>query len=96
MPLIVEGHLPREYPNPYVVRWADRNSLLVTSSQGISLVSLSNGKTLKFWGIDLQGVAGFPYPLISPDGKRLVVLAETMKQDFPGSYGNLYVIETPD
>lgn len=95
-PLVIEGHLPREYLNPYVARWIERNSLIVTSSQGISLISLSNGKTLKFWGIDLQGVAGSPGVLISPDGKRFVVQADTMKQGFPESYGDLYIIETPD
>ncbi len=94
--LLVEGHLPRNYPDLHTVWWADRSRLVFSSSQGISLVSVPDGRVIAFWELDEVEDTAFPYALISPDGDHLVALAEYVKPGLPGLYGNLYLIETPD
>jgi hypothetical protein len=76
--LIVKGHLPRDYPR-LGVRLLPGNALGIapiafSSSQGVSLVSLPDGKLLRFW--ELAGLQGPPYVVAAPHGEALVAVAD--------------------
>jgi len=47
--LMVEGHVPRSYPQLFPRYLPNTSHLIFSSSQGISLVSIPNGETLRFW-----------------------------------------------
>ena len=71
--LVVEGHVPREYPQMFPKYLPASSQLVFVSSQGISLVSLPDGQTVRFW--ELAGSNGSPsWVLPSPQGDALVVL----------------------
>ena len=71
--LVVEGHIPREHPQMFPKYLPASSQLVFGSSQGISLVSLPDGKTVQFW--ELAGSNGSPSRLLpSPQGDALVVL----------------------
>lgn len=54
--LAVEGHTPRSHPQLFPVYLASRAQLVFSSSQGISLVSLPDGETLRFWELASNGI----------------------------------------
>ncbi len=65
--LAVAGHLPRNYPSLSLKYLADKSQILIGSSQGISLVSMPDGKLLDFWELSGQKYHMQPSLLVSPD-----------------------------
>jgi hypothetical protein len=73
--LAVQGHLPREDPRLWVRYLPDASQLVFSSQQGVSLVSLPDGRLLRFW--ELSGGSGLsPAILVAPDERSLIVAAE--------------------
>ncbi|MCC6606217.1 MAG: hypothetical protein IT327_23625 [Anaerolineae bacterium] len=72
--LAVEGHTPRSHPQLFPVYLASRAQLVFSSSQGISLVSLPDGETLRFW--EPAGKRDFYRILATPNGEALVAVAD--------------------
>ncbi len=72
--LAVEGHTPRSHPQLFPVYLPDRAQLVFSSSQGISLVSLPDGETLRFW--KPAGGRDFYRLLATPNGEALVAVAD--------------------
>ena len=69
--LMVEGHTPRSYPQ-LIPRYLILSSQMVfSSSQGISLVSLPDGKTIRFW--TPEGGSNYYIVIPSPDDASLAV-----------------------
>jgi hypothetical protein len=72
--LVVEGHTPREHPQIFPQYLPTLSQLVVSSSQGVSLVTVPDGETVAFW--ELAGSSGrgsWVYP--APGGEALVVVA---------------------
>jgi hypothetical protein len=82
--LAVEGHTPRSHPQLFPVYLPGRAQLVFSSSQGISLVSLPDGETLRFW--EPTGGRDFYRILATPNGEALVAVADG---------GGLYYIPLP-
>jgi MFS family permease len=72
--LAVEGHTPRSHPQLFPVYLPNRAQLVFSSSQGISLVSLPFGETLRFW--EPAGGRDFYRILATPNGEALVAVAD--------------------
>jgi hypothetical protein len=72
--LAVEGHTPRSHPQLFPVYLSGRAQLVFSSSQGISLVSLPDGETLRFW--EPAGGRDFYRILATPNGEALVAVAD--------------------
>ncbi len=49
--LVVEGHVPRSQPQMFPRYLPDSSQLIFSSSQGISLVSIPSGETVRFWSL---------------------------------------------
>jgi hypothetical protein len=71
----VNGHQPRGYPRLDVHYLPGTSQLLLDSSNGVSLVSVPDGKLLHFWQTG-SGGSSTPYLTISPDGKTALSIAE--------------------
>ena len=69
--LAVEGHTPRAHFQIFPGYIPVASQLVFSSSQGISLVSLPDGKTLGFW--DLSSDADYFSVMASPNGEALIV-----------------------
>lgn len=76
--LEVVGHSPREYPDVGVNYLPDPPRLLLSSSQGISLMSLPDSEHLGFWEVSESGAHIHPYPVLSPDGQAAVVVVDLL------------------
>ena len=74
--LAVLGHIPRNYPSLNLKYLTNKSQILLGSSQGISLVSMPDGKLLGFWELSDQKYHMQPSMLVSPDHRMLVVYAE--------------------
>jgi hypothetical protein len=73
--LVVDGHVPRDHPQITPAYLSSSSQLVFNSSQGISLISLPNGKTVQFW--ELAGSNGYSNKiLLSPNGDSLVALVD--------------------
>jgi hypothetical protein len=72
--LVVEGHTPRIYPQIFPMCLPGSSRLVFSSSQGISLISLPDGRTLRFWELAGGGITSQIYPAPSEDA--LVVAAD--------------------
>jgi hypothetical protein len=73
--LAVEGHTPRSHPQIFPRYLPTSSHLIFNSSQGVSLVSLPDGKTVGFW--ELAGGGGrssMVYP--APAARALVIAAD--------------------
>ena len=71
--LVVEGHTPRQHPQIFPQYLPALSQLVVSSSQGVSLVTVPDGETAAFW--ELAGEGGRPNLVFpSPDGEVLVVV----------------------
>lgn len=79
--LVVEGHLPRNYPDVQVRYLPRRSQLAFASEQGISLVSLPGGELLQFWSLSQRSLDVSPYIRVAPGEEGLLVVA-----DFDGLY----------
>ena len=72
--LKVQGHVPRVNPQ-MIPRYLPATSQLVfSSSQGVSLISIPDGKTTGFW--ELAGNPDFFSVIPSPNGEVLIVAAD--------------------
>lgn len=70
---MVSGHLPRGYPTLQVDQIPGQESLLLSSSNGISQVSLPDGEAEAFWPLG-SGEDGSPPSIsVSPDGRAMIV-----------------------
>lgn len=75
--LTIDGHTPRQHPQIFPQFTPDFSQMVVSSSQGISLVSVPDGETIHFW--ELAGGGGWDgvsRVLQTPNGEALVVLAQ--------------------
>jgi dipeptidyl aminopeptidase/acylaminoacyl peptidase len=74
--LVVQGHVPRNYPDLNAEYLPGSSRMVFSSSQGVSLVSIPDGALLGFW--ELAGGSASPstFALASPDGKALVAIVE--------------------
>ena len=74
MRLRVEGHVPRVHPQMIPRYLPATSELIFSSSQGISLISIPNGKTTGFW--EMTGNPDFFSVIPSPNGEALIVAAD--------------------
>jgi len=72
--LAVEGHVPRNYPQLFPSYLPDTSQLIFSSSQGVSLVSISSGETVRFWSLRGTG-RSFSQVYTSPKENAIVVFA---------------------
>jgi hypothetical protein len=88
--LSVAGHTPRSYPLLWS-RWIPgRQAIAFASSQGVSLVSISDGQILGFW--TLVGGGDVNRPIASPDGRFVVVSTFRTGQNQSSSSSAYYLI----
>lgn len=72
--LTVKGHTPR--PSDLLTAMLPgAKQILFSSIQGISLVDLKSGETLRFWRFEDQEKYEDIYSMLSPDGKTVVGFA---------------------
>ncbi len=76
--LVVEGHSPRVYPDVRVEYLDEPPRLVISSSQGVSLVSLPDGDLLDFWAFPDDEHRVSTYTIMSPDGSAAVVVADLL------------------
>jgi hypothetical protein len=67
----LEGHVPRAHPQIFPRYLPLSSQLVFHSSQGISLVSIPDGKTVGFW--DLSNKADYFDVIPAPNGEALIV-----------------------
>jgi hypothetical protein len=79
--LEISGRIPGQSPYRKVVTIPGREQLLIATDQGISLMDLESGETLRFWVLENQERYNDFQLNLSPDGKQLIVFGE---QDFFG------------
>ena len=72
--LKVEGHVPRSQPQLFPKYLPSSSRLVFNSSQGISLVSIPDGETIRFW--ELSGKTDFFSVFPSPNEEALFVKAD--------------------
>jgi hypothetical protein len=86
--LTVEGHVPRSHPQMFPRYLPATSQLAFSSSQGVSLVSIPDGRTTGFWELaGSQGRSSMVYP--SPSGEALAIVIN-------GEGGLFYLRLTPD
>jgi hypothetical protein len=91
--LVVEGHIPRQYPDLHAVWLADRSQMAFSSSQGVSVVSIPDGALLGFWELEGYEGIGFPGLFASPTGDVIAVDAQFSEPDGQSTTGaGLYLI----
>jgi len=73
--LEVQGHTPRSYPDLYGDYLPGFQEIVFSSTQGVSRVSIPNGKTLEFWRLAGRTNNIQPSLFAAPDGSYLVVSA---------------------
>jgi hypothetical protein len=72
--LKVEGHFPRAHPQMFPRYLPATSELVFSSSQGISLISIPDGKTTGFW--ELASNADYFSVIPSPNGEALVIASD--------------------
>lgn len=72
--LKVEGHVPRAHPQLFPRYLPATSQLVFHSSQGISLVSIPDGKTTGFW--ELSSRAEYFDVIPSPNGEALIIASD--------------------
>lgn len=72
--LKVEGHAPRAHPQLFPRYLPGTSQLVFHSSQGISLVSIPDGKTTAFWELSSHAEYFDLFP--SPNGEALIVASD--------------------
>ncbi len=72
--ITLQGHNPRDYSTLAMTCFEKSSRIAFASAQGVSLVSIPDGKLLRFW--DLGGARNVSLTL-SPDEKYLVAITET-------------------
>jgi hypothetical protein len=79
------GHLPRNYYLLQSHLLPGGTRMLFGSSQGISLVDLTDGKTLAFWRLTGAEGSWLPHLYLSPDGRVLIATTESLESVPQGS-----------
>ena len=74
MRLKIDGHVPRAHPQIFPEYLPASSQLVISSSQGISLVSIPDGKTIGFW--ELASNADYFSVIPSPHGDVLIIAAD--------------------
>jgi hypothetical protein len=74
--LVVQGHVPRNYPDLNAEYLPGSSRMVFGSSQGVSLVSIPDGELLGFWELEGGSTSPSTYVIASPDGKALVAIVE--------------------
>lgn len=74
MRLKVEGHVPRAHPQIFPRYLPASSQLVFSSSQGISLLSIPDGKTVGFW--ELASNADYFSVIPAPNGDALIIAAD--------------------
>ena len=87
--LQVSGHTPRNYPNLQTRLLPGGERMLFSSTQGISLVDLTSGETQAFWRLSGAENATLPSLSLAPNGRVLIVTADTNSAEDGQSQGNL-------
>jgi hypothetical protein len=72
--LIVEGHVPRNHPQIFPGCLPHTSRLVFSSSQGVSVVALPEGRTVGFW--ELAGGAVWNDVFPSHSEETLVIAAD--------------------
>ena len=72
--LIVDGHVPRSHPQMFPQYLPESSQLIFSSSQGISLVSIPSGETVRFWSLRGAGKS-FSEVYPSPMENAIIVFA---------------------
>jgi len=74
--IVVQGHIPRNYPHLFPKFLTQSSQMIFRSSQGISLISIPEGETLKFWEFP-NGAGNLDITLrVSPNEDTLVAIAD--------------------
>ncbi len=74
--MVVQGHTPRNYPALFPRFLPQSSQLAFSSSQGISLVSIPDGETLKFWELS-NGEGYLDINLrVSPNEEALIAIVD--------------------
>jgi hypothetical protein len=74
--LVVQGHIPRNYPALFPRYLPASSQIAFISSQGISLVSIPDGETLKFWELQNGGGSSDINLRVSPNENALIAIAD--------------------
>jgi len=81
----VSGHLPRNYYLLQGCLLPGGTRMLFGSTQGISLVDLLSGETLDFWRLTGVEESLLPRLHLSPDGRTLIAVTESLDSEPQGS-----------
>jgi hypothetical protein len=77
--IIVQGHIPRNYPSLFPRFLPHGSQLVFSSSQGISLVSIPDGEIIKFWELS-NGKGNLDiYLVVSPNEEALIAIVDGVK-----------------
>jgi len=77
--MVVQGHIPRNYPTLFARYLPQSSQIAFHSSQGISLVSIPDGETLMFWEFpDGEGSLDINL-LVSPNEVALIAILDRIK-----------------
>lgn len=79
--LEISGRIPGQSPYAKVVMIPGWDQLLMATDQGISLVDLESGETLKFWVLENQAQNDDFDLSPSPDGKMIMVHARQFEEN---------------
>ncbi len=90
----VMGHTPRQYPQLIDAWDAKTGDMAFGSTQGVSLISLEDGRLVEFWKLAGQEPS-YTGLSLSPDGKTLAVHAQTGTGSRYGVMGEIYLIPLP-
>jgi hypothetical protein len=74
--LAVQGHVPRQYPMLFPRYLPASARMAFSSSQGVSVVSIPDGKLVGFWELDGGGGSFSTSAYASPDSQALVPIAD--------------------
>jgi len=86
--LVVQGHTPRQYPQLTYAWIPSADRIAFGSTQGVSLVSIEDGRLIEFWSLEGAQDSGYTDLSLSPDGKTLAVWAQI------GTSGTAYGIDS--
>ena len=94
--LTVQGHIPRQYPLITHAWDPDTQRMAFGSTQGVSLVSIADGRLIEFWNLEGAQDSGYTRLSLSPDGKTLAVQAMLARStQFGPPESAFYIITLP-
>jgi WD40 repeat protein len=90
------GHTPRQYPQITHAWDPGTQRMAFGSTQGVSLVSIADGRLIEFWSLEGAQDSGYTNLSLSPDGKTLAVQAMLARStQFGPPESAFYVITLP-